>query len=73
MLDVTPPVTRLSTADAAFCCAKRVISPEPIEKLCQLMIAPGVLVTVSALPVVAKVAAPFTTEGYRGLAGDHGE
>ena len=68
MLDGSAPVTRLSTALAAFCCTKRVNSPRLIPKLCQLMMAPGVLVMVSVPPLVANVACPLTTWGAWGLA-----
>ena len=50
------PTTRLSTALEADCCWNLVISLAPIEKLCQLMTAPGLLVIVSLLPAVLKVA-----------------
>ena len=49
-------MTRLSTAELADCWAKRVISLAPMEKFCQLMMVPGVLVTVRVLPLVAKLA-----------------
>src|ERR1039458_5638286 len=49
-------MTRLSTEDEALCWTKRVISFAPIEKPCQLMMVPGVLVTLRVLPVVAKLA-----------------
>ena len=62
------PVTRLSTALAAFCCTKRVSSPRLMPKLCQLMMAPGVLVTVSVAPLFWKLACPFATCGTSGLA-----
>jgi len=63
-----PPVTRLSTVLAALCWTKRVNSPVLIEKLFQLMIAPGLLVTVRVLPLRANVADPLTTVGATGLA-----
>ena len=44
------------------------ISLTPIEKLCQLMIAPAVLVIVRVLPDVAKLALPETTVPPVGLA-----
>src|SRR6478672_2578558 len=47
---------------------KRVISPERIEKLCQLMIALGLLVIASVLPCWAKLTCPLTTCGPSGLA-----
>ena len=68
MRDGSLPVTRLSTALAAFCCTKRVSSPRLMPKLCQLMMVPGVLVTVSVAPLVTKLAWPFTTFGACGLA-----
>ena len=40
----------------------------PIEKLCQLMTAPGLLVTVRLLPCVEKVACPRVTVGPVGFA-----
>ena len=58
--------TRLSTADEAEGCAKVVVLPAPMLKLCQLMIAPFELVTVSTLPAVAKLALPDTTAGPLG-------
>ncbi len=66
--DCPGPVTRLSTALAAPLWMKRVTSSGRIENACQLMIAPGVLVTVSVLPLVAKLAAPWATAGPVGLA-----
>ena len=39
------PVTRFNTAEDWDCWMKRVISFAPIEKLCQLMMAFGALVT----------------------------
>ena len=62
------PTTRLSTALDADCCWKLVISLAPIEKLCQLMTAPGLLVIVRVLPAALKVAWPLTTTGATGLA-----
>src|SRR5258708_31797837 len=47
---------------------KRVTSSFWIENCCQLMIAPGVFVMVSALPLVAKEALPAATLGPEGLA-----
>ena len=43
-------MTRLRTLLAAEAWLKRVVSPAPMEKLFQLMMAPGELVTVSSLP-----------------------
>ena len=66
---MSAPTTRLSTALDADCCWKRVISFAPIEKPCQLMIVPGVLVTFSVRASgVAKDAEPLTTCGRAGLA-----
>ena len=50
------PVTRLSTVLAADCWMKRVVSAAPIENCCQLMIAPGVLMTDNKLPRLLIVA-----------------
>ena len=61
------PTTRFNTALADDCWMKRVVSLLPIENCCQLMIAPGVLVTASSLPWLANVAWPFTTTGPTGL------
>ena len=61
MTDGSTPTTRLSTALEALCCTKRVVSLPPIEKLCQLTIAFGVLVTVSTLPCVVTLTWPLTT------------
>src|SRR5262245_9166115 len=61
------PTTRLSTLEAALCWMKRVVSPGAIEKPCQLMIAPGVLVTFSVEPRCAIDACPLTTCGPTGL------
>ena len=47
---------------------KRVVSLAPIEKPCQLMIAPGLLVMLSDLPTVEKLACPATTVGPTPLA-----
>lgn len=47
---------------------KRVTSPEPIEKLPQLMMAPLLLVMVSVFPLVENTALPLTTLGAVGLA-----
>ena len=47
---------------------KRVVSPAPMEKLFQLMMAPLLLVTLSTLPLWAKVAEPLTTVGANGSA-----
>src|SRR5882672_8786204 len=67
---MTPLVatTRLSTAELAEDWTKRVISLTPIEKLCQLMMALALFVTVSVLPEVAKLALPEPTEPPVGLA-----
>src|SRR5712691_7707668 len=62
------PTTRLSTVEDPELCRKRVISLTPIEKLCQLMIAPAVLVIVSVLPELAKEAPPEVTVPPVGLA-----
>ncbi len=66
--DGSRPVTRFSTTLAALFCWKRVVSPAPIENDPQLMMAPGVLVTVSCLPAVENVAPPLTTTGAAGFA-----
>jgi hypothetical protein len=47
---------------------KRVLSPWPIEKPCQLMMAPAELVTVMALPLVLNEAVPLITCGATGRA-----
>src|SRR2546425_12046949 len=52
------PTTRLSTAEDPEDCRNRVISLTPIEKLCQLMMALALLVIVSVLPELAKLALP---------------
>src|SRR5258706_4603767 len=62
------PTTRLSTAELAEDWTKRVISFTPIEKLCQLMMALALFVTVSVLPELAKPALPELTEPPVGLA-----
>ena len=62
------PVTRFRTALEALCWMKRVASVAPMEKLCQLMMAFGLLVMVSVLPCWEKVAWPLTTAGPVGLA-----
>src|SRR5882672_4640513 len=59
---------RFKTALEADCWRKRVMSWLGIEKLCQLMIVPGVLVTVRVLPCVAKLAWPRVTVGPVGFA-----
>lgn len=46
---------RFSTLLEAFCWTKRVNSPGAMEKLCQLMMEPGELVTVNWLPVPAML------------------
>ena len=53
--------TRLRTLLEAEAWLKRVDSPAPMEKVFQLMMAPLLLVTVSALPFRAKLALPLTT------------
>src|SRR6267143_858431 len=60
------PTTRLSTDELAEDWTKRVISLTPIEKLCQLMLA--LFVTVSVLPELEKLALPEPTEPPVGLA-----
>src|SRR5215217_4436601 len=70
MLEASWPTTRLSTALAADGCTKRVTSPRPIENAFQLMIVPGVFVTVSALPEGTKLAEPAVTCGPVGFAND---
>jgi len=62
------PTTRLSTAELAEDWTKRVISLTPIEKLCQLMMALALFVTVSVLPELAKLALPELIEPPVGLA-----
>src|SRR5882762_1799964 len=62
------PTTRLSTDELAEDWTKRVISLTPIEKLCQLMMALALFVTVSVLPELAKPALPELTEPPVGLA-----
>ena len=54
----SPPVTRLRTWLWALCCTKRVVSFVLMEKPFQLMMVPGVLVTVSVLPAGGKVGSP---------------
>ena len=67
--DICGPVTRLSTALAALCWTNRTSSFGAIEKLCQLMTAPGVLVICSALAAgLANCAAPAATCGPVGNA-----
>ena len=44
------PRTRFNTVEAALCCWNRVTSPAVVLNDCQLMIAPGVFVTVNVLP-----------------------
>ena len=68
MADGSPPTTRLSTALAVVCWMNRVTSFWPMPKLCQLMTAPGVLVTVSVLPLEPNVAPPLTTTPPVGMA-----
>ena len=62
------PTTRFSTPLAACCWMKRVISSFWIENCCQLMIAPGVFVTVSVLPLTEKLTPPAAIEAPEGLA-----
>ncbi len=69
MADGSPPVTRLSTAEAAEGWMNCVSSPEPMEKPCQLMMAfsePWMMVRV--LPSAPMVAEPAITEPRVGLA-----
>jgi hypothetical protein len=68
MLDDSDPVTRLSTDDAALFWMNRVISLDPTEKPCQLMMAFGLLVILSALPAALKDAVPLITVGPTGFA-----
>ncbi|OQA33148.1 MAG: hypothetical protein BWY57_01407 [Betaproteobacteria bacterium ADurb.Bin341] len=53
--------TRLSTDEAAEGCTNRVTSLLPMEKPCQLMMVPLLLVTLRVLPVWLKEAEPATT------------
>jgi hypothetical protein len=62
------PTTRFNTDEAAEPCTKRVISLTPMEKLCHWMMAFALLVIVSALPELEKVALPETTLPPVGLA-----
>ena len=62
------PVMRFNMALAPFCWMKRVISSLLIEKLCQLMMALGLLVMLSVLPFAAKPTLPLTTVAPLGLA-----
>src|SRR5512141_1871241 len=66
--DGLTPTTRFKTELAADCWTKRVISFWAIEKFCQLMIEPGLLVMVSRLPLVLNTTLPLTTEKPDGLA-----
>lgn len=59
--------TRLGTLLLALCWMKRAASLLPIEKLCQLITAPVVLVTDSGLPCCANLAWTLTTCGPSGL------
>ena len=68
MTDGSTPVTRFSTWLLALCCTKRVSSPRLMLNCCQLMMAPGVLVTVKVLPTCENDACPLTTTGAWGLA-----
>jgi hypothetical protein len=63
MKEGSDPMTRLRTLEAALCWRKRVVSLAPIENPCQLIIAPGLLVMLSELPSVEKLACPATTVG----------
>src|SRR5499427_494784 len=67
---IAPPVptTRFNTAEELLDCRNRVISLDPMEKLCQLMIVLAVLVIVRVLPEVAKPALPEATVPPVGLA-----
>src|SRR4051812_40676887 len=63
------PTTRFSTALIEDCCTKRVISFAPIEKPCQLMIEPGVLVICSVRASgVARLTVPLATRAPFGFA-----
>ena len=68
MEDTLCVVTRLSTALALVGCVKRVVSPAPMEKPCQLIMVLGALVTVRVVPLVTNIALPFITVGPMGLA-----
>ena len=69
MLDGLLLMTRFNTALARDGWIKLVVWPAPILKLCQLMIALWLLVTLSVFAFgVAKVAVPDTTVGPCGLA-----
>src|SRR5262249_10432821 len=63
-----PAATRVRTAEAGGCWMKRVTSLAPIEKLCQLMIELGLLVTWSRLPFWMTETWPLTTCAPVGLA-----
>ena len=65
--ETSPPTTRLSTAEFAASCWKRVISSWAMENACQSMIAPGEFVTVSSLPMFWKSTVPWTTVAPDGL------
>src|SRR5688572_18777140 len=68
-----PPVTRFNTELAADCWTKRVTSLAPIEKPCQLMIAPGEFVTFRTLAFGCwKLTCPLTTCGPVGFAQSEG-
>ena len=56
MTEGSEPMTRLRTLEAALCWVKRVVSPALMENPCQLMMAPGLLVMLSELPAVEKLA-----------------
>ena len=66
--DGSEPSTRLRTEEFELCWMKRVISPVPIEKPCQLMTAPGLLVMLRVLPCCAIDTWPLTTCGPTGFA-----
>ena len=68
MIEGSTPTTRLSTVLAADCWMKRVVSAAPIENCCQLMIAPGVLMTDNKPPLLVMLARPLTTVGPTGFA-----
>src|SRR5581483_2809940 len=66
--EMSAPTTRFSTALEDDCWMKRVTSPAPIEKPCQLMIAPGELVTLSVRASGrTMLTAPLTTCGPVGF------
>ncbi len=59
--DSWPPTTRLSTVLDADCCRNFTTSLWPIEKVFQLMMAFGLLLTDMVLPTVPICAEPETT------------